>query len=151
MCLLCGFIWKWRCKIIFDKDFSIPVNPALIILKYKKEWVQANCSSFTSKRLNLKFIDWSPPTPDWIKLNIDGSRISDVDSIAAGGVFREHSKGWLGGFSVKRGSGSALEAELWGVFSGRKIAWEAGVKKMLVESDSTTTTRVDLLKRGCNL
>ncbi|KAL5767863.1 hypothetical protein ACOSP7_014445 [Xanthoceras sorbifolium] len=67
--------------------------------------------------------------------------------LSKGGVLRDHSKGWLGEFSMKRGSGSALEAELWGVYFGLKIVGEADVKKLQVETDSSLT--VNLLHRGC--
>ncbi|KAK0586152.1 hypothetical protein LWI29_001888 [Acer saccharum] len=82
------------------------------------------------------FVVWNPPPQDWVKLNVDGSKISASDSIAAGGVLRDHKKKWLGGFAINKGRGSVLEAELWGIFEGLKIAWKAGYKKMLVESDS---------------
>ncbi|KAL5843107.1 hypothetical protein ACOSQ4_009065 [Xanthoceras sorbifolium] len=73
--LIIWFLWKyWRCKTVFDKDFSIPYNPAWVILNYKKDWVQANSICFKQKKMNLNFIAWTPPLPGWTKLNVDGSR-----------------------------------------------------------------------------
>ncbi|KAL5856278.1 hypothetical protein ACOSQ4_006080 [Xanthoceras sorbifolium] len=46
----------------------------------------------------------------------------DSNTITAGNVFRDNHSGWLGGFSLKRGTGTALEAELWGVFVGLTVA-----------------------------
>ncbi|KAJ7971756.1 Ribonuclease H [Quillaja saponaria] len=30
-------IWKWRCKRIFDEEFSSPYNPNVLLTKYVKE------------------------------------------------------------------------------------------------------------------
>ncbi|KAK1568870.1 hypothetical protein Q3G72_029974 [Acer saccharum] len=79
---------------------------------------------------------WNPPSLDWVKLNVDGSMDPDSGSIAAGGVIRDHKKNWLGGFTLNKGMGSVIEVELWGIFEGLKIAWKAGYKKVIVETDS---------------
>ncbi|KAK3220556.1 hypothetical protein Dsin_014526 [Dipteronia sinensis] len=82
------FLWKWRCKKIFDVDFSIPHPPHLIINSFAKNWLAANCP--VSARIGFVFlVAWNPPNEGWIKLNIDGSRESrDTNSgiITAGGV-----------------------------------------------------------------
>ena len=72
----------------------------------------------------------------WVKLNVDGSRKSEMDAISAGGVIRSDSKNWLAGFALNKGSGIVIEAEMWGVYEGLKLVWRAGFRRVLVESDS---------------
>ncbi|KAK2665244.1 hypothetical protein Ddye_003818 [Dipteronia dyeriana] len=62
--------------------------------------------------------------------------LTRLNAIAIGGVFRYYKKDWLGGFALNIGIGSVVEAELWGIFEGLKIAWKAGYKKIIMESDS---------------
>ena len=40
------------------------------------------------------------------------------------------------GFALNKGVGSVLEAEIWGIFKGLKLAWSTGFRKVMVESDS---------------
>ena len=37
---------------------------------------------------------------------------------------------------MNKGLGSVLEAKMWGILEGLKLAWKADFKKVLVESDS---------------
>ncbi|KAK0586448.1 hypothetical protein LWI29_007016 [Acer saccharum] len=130
------FIWKWRCEKIFIPKFSLPDCPGMIILKFVKDWLDANLSGDSSIVKKNCFIAWSPPPLGWVKLNTDGSWRPEFGSISAGGVIRNNEKAWLVGFALNKGMGNVLEAELWGIFEGLKLAWRAGFRKVLVESDS---------------
>ncbi|MCI48615.1 ribonuclease H protein, partial [Trifolium medium] len=44
---------------------------------------------------------------------------------------------------------SVIEAELWGIYYGLKLAWERGFHKIKVYSDSLVA--IKLLKYGCPL
>ncbi|KAL5802990.1 hypothetical protein ACOSQ4_031295 [Xanthoceras sorbifolium] len=59
-----------------------------------------------------ELIYWSSPPAGWVKLNVDGSRDGEMCKISAGGVIKSEESIWLGGFSVNRGDGSVVEAEL---------------------------------------
>ncbi|KAL5775782.1 hypothetical protein ACOSP7_013339 [Xanthoceras sorbifolium] len=63
--------------------------------------------------------------------------------ISSGGLLRDFQKNWLGGLAVNKGRGSVLEAELWDIFESLKLAWDAGYRRIIVESDSKSV--VDLL------
>ena len=56
--------------------------------------------------------------------------------ISAGGIIRDDRMNWIAGFALNRGVGSVLEAEIWGIFEGLKLAWSTGFRKVMVESDS---------------
>ena len=54
--------------------------------------------------------------------------------MAWGGLFRDSTGAWLGGYAVKGGEGSVLLAELNGVHHhGLHLAWRLGNKKVQVE------------------
>ncbi|KAK4847868.1 hypothetical protein QYF36_006700 [Acer negundo] len=79
---------------------------------------------------------WSPPSLDWIKINVDGSMNPVEGSIAACGIIKDYKRKWFGGFALNKGMGNVIEAELWGILEGLKIAWMIGYKKVVVETDS---------------
>ncbi|CAL2255075.1 unnamed protein product [Prunus armeniaca] len=130
------FIWKWRCKGIFDQRFVMPVDPQQLILQYAWEWFNANKPPSPSYMPSVVQIHWIAPTHGVCKINTDGSRNSDSGSIGAGGLLRDNYGAWIKGFSVNLGVGSVLEAELWGIFWGLHLAWESGFRFVEVESDS---------------
>ena len=91
-------------------------------MNYIGDWLDANISvEFDSVMTNC-LISWIPPPRDWIKLNVDGSLNHDLGSISAGGVIRDDKKMWLTGFAMNKGSGSVIEAELWGILEGLNLA-----------------------------
>ncbi|KAL5745714.1 hypothetical protein ACOSP7_026860 [Xanthoceras sorbifolium] len=91
---------------------------------------------------------WVPPMVDWVKLNIDGSRNIQLGSLTVGEVVRNHNSQWLRGFAMHRGSESILEAQLWAVFEGLNMVWDAEYKQVQVESDWLEA--VSLIQNGCN-
>ncbi|KAL6203406.1 hypothetical protein ACLB2K_027106 [Fragaria x ananassa] len=52
---------------------------------------------------------------------MDGSR-NRTGGISAGGVIRDHTGVWIGGFMVNIGVGEVLQAEAWGLFYGIQLA-----------------------------
>ncbi|KAL5746941.1 hypothetical protein ACOSP7_023931 [Xanthoceras sorbifolium] len=58
-------------------------------------------------------------------------------------IFRR--TGWVVLLSTKAG-GSVLEGELWGIFEGLKLAWDAGYRRIIVESNSKSA--MDILLSG---
>ncbi|KAK2653049.1 hypothetical protein Ddye_012905 [Dipteronia dyeriana] len=105
------FLWKWRCKQVFDVNFSIPHSPHLIINSFAKDWSDANRP--TSVRTGLVIpVAWNPPIEGWIKLNIDGSRDNNSGTIIARGAIQNSSSLWFKGFVMNKGCGSVTEAEL---------------------------------------
>lgn len=55
---------------------------------------------------------WDFPRHGWVKLNVDGSRRISFGNVGAGGVLRNSSGDWIGGFAVNLGIGNILDAEL---------------------------------------
>lgn len=81
-------------------------------------------------------LTWDFPDTGVFKLNVDGSRKTASGNIGAGGVLRDCSGNWIKGFAVNLGIGQILEAELWGLAFGLKMALDKGVSKITIEMDS---------------
>ncbi|KAL5796454.1 hypothetical protein ACOSQ2_001274 [Xanthoceras sorbifolium] len=142
------FLWKWRCSVVFDCNFETPICPALIIFRYCKEWLLATTLPNKDLSHRTQLGVWQSPKEGWVKINVDGGRNTVNGSIYTGGVLRGYRGVWLGGFSSKIGTGSALEAELWTALEGLQMAWKSGARKVILESDSNDT--VNLLLRVSN-
>ncbi|KAK8631206.1 hypothetical protein V6N13_079964 [Hibiscus sabdariffa] len=54
---------------------------------------------------------------------------------SCGGVIRNHLDEWIRGFSKFIGYCSALKVELWGIYSEIYVAWNMGLRNIIVESD----------------
>lgn len=73
------------------------------------------------------------PQEGSIKINIESlNRITGVAT--CGGVFRNEVGAWLGGFSRNL-------AELWGILTALQLAWDKGIKRILLERDSTISVQ----------
>lgn len=127
----CWFIWKWRCKSIFDDRYQYPYNPADIILGYATDWTKAMAKPNMQLLKHVKNLSWI----GFYKLNVDGSRSRNGD-IGAGGVTRDGSGCWKNGFMINIGSGDVLQAEAWGLFYGIQLALDMQISNLEVESDS---------------
>ena len=47
----------------------------------------------------------------------------------------------MGGFSIKLGSCSKTEAEIWAVIYGLRMAWDQGIRRLVVEVDSSPVAK----------
>lgn len=96
--------------------------------------------SSSSQRL----VKWNPPEKGWVRLNTDGSCCRSSLLASCGGLIRDENGVWKGGFARKVGSCLILEAELWGLVEGLKLAWSLGFRCVEVEMDSLVA--VNLVK-----
>ncbi|CAL2260062.1 unnamed protein product [Prunus armeniaca] len=136
------YLWKWRNQHIFSGDDSLPLQPIQIIVVAVFEWFKAFDGTKNQEIKEQQVLSWEPHISNWLKLNVDGSRRGMSGDIGAGGLIRDSVGIWHGGFVVNLGQNQILEAELWGLFFGLKLAIGKGVKKLLVEMDSATTVRL---------
>ncbi|CAL1401576.1 unnamed protein product [Linum trigynum] len=80
---------------------------------------------------------WRPPQHGCYCVNTDGSVSLSMQSSPAGGVVRDESSRFLGGFTMNLGGGSITRAELMGMFHGLRCVW-LGVHKLKLHIDSRT-------------
>ncbi|PRQ34972.1 putative ribonuclease H-like domain-containing protein [Rosa chinensis] len=142
----CWFLWKWRNKLAFDSNFNFPYNPSKLIIDAVREWTSANVTKANSDgSINISMV-WSKPSVNFYKLNVDGAR-SQNGQIGAGGVLRDYYGSWISGFSANLGCGSVLNAEIWGLLLGLRLAHNLSCLYLMVESDSEVL--VNMIKQGC--
>ncbi|XP_061353784.1 uncharacterized protein LOC133298506 [Gastrolobium bilobum] len=143
-------LWKWRGPyriavflwnaVVHDTSFSWPNNPVFRILCYLKEM------KLTSG-VDPFIVDNSVPVSalggpahlaemEGIKVYVDGA-VNIFSRIGAcGGVICTTSGVWLGGFAFNIGSCTILEAELWAIFHGLKLAVDLQLSNVWLGSDS---------------
>lgn len=81
-------------------------------------------------------------------LNCDAPVINAGSTAACGGLLRDDGGNFIFTFPVKLRTVSVLEAELWGILHGLKLAWSRGFRHIHVYSDSQGA--VNLLSDGCS-
>lgn len=136
--LVIWWAWKWRCGDVFGEQRRWRDRVQFL----KESW--RDVTSANSKEENRRgqdrrvemMVGWKPPDSGWFKLNTDGASRGNPELAAAGGVLRNSSGEWCGGFAAKIGRCSAPLAELWGVYHGLYVAWEQRVTRLELEVDS---------------
>jgi L1 cell adhesion molecule like protein len=81
--------------------------------------------------------------------NKDGSVVELGNNAACGGILRDSNGCFLVAFSARLKHVLVLEAELWGIFYGLKLAWERDFHNIKIYSDSLVA--IKLLKDHCFL
>ncbi|CAN1187202.1 Putative ribonuclease H protein At1g65750 [Linum perenne] len=81
-------------------------------------------------------IGWRPAGDGWFTLNSDGSLYSNPNKAASGGLLRNDNCRFVYAFTANLGICSIMRAELKGTIEGMKLAWDKGMRKLRVQSDS---------------
>ncbi|KAK7376153.1 hypothetical protein VNO78_35007 [Psophocarpus tetragonolobus] len=86
----------------------------------------------------MRFVWWTAPPPDFVKINCDGAFSTCHGSKAsAGGVVRDWEGKFAVGFShLLNNCETVVEAELLAIKIGIQVTISKGFKKLVVESDS---------------
>lgn len=58
------------------------------------------------------------------------------------GVVRDENGQWLKGFGLRIGWCTVVEAELWGIKEGMRLAWDMGHRKVIIEVDNEKAIRL---------
>ncbi|KAE8693055.1 hypothetical protein F3Y22_tig00110819pilonHSYRG00250 [Hibiscus syriacus] len=130
--------YKWQSGLpdsIMRKRLCFEANRALASTMSRSQ---------TYRQVN-RIVLWSPPPPNWCKMNTDGSRKAGNGFATCGGVLRSSNGDWLVGFSKVIGICSIVEAELWGIYEGLSHAWNRGERQVMVEADSVEV--IQMLQR----
>ncbi|KAK9912978.1 hypothetical protein M0R45_036807 [Rubus argutus] len=138
------YIWKWRCSVIFDPRFKLPVWTVVVINHFTREYFEANKNRHPKPQRHTEYLCWKSPTKDWHKLNVDGSLHKGLGIMCAGGVIRNDKGEWMNDFAANLGSGQVLEAELWGLIKGMDLAWNCGYRSLEIEMDSLVAVHLVL-------
>ncbi|XP_069145909.1 uncharacterized protein [Solanum lycopersicum] len=81
-------------------------------------------------------VTWFKPPDQWIKINTDGSALTNEGKIGAGGIIRDKEGKMIMAFSTPLGEGSNNQAEIEAALFGLTWAFELGFKNILLDLDS---------------
>ncbi|XP_061365840.1 uncharacterized protein LOC133309118 [Gastrolobium bilobum] len=131
--------WIRNNPVVHDELFSWPSDPICRILSYLVEMKESsNGYPFTSKiDSHISFGGLGQQVEkDTIKNFVDGAVNLNSKTGTCGGFICTSNGDWLSGFSLNIGSCSPLEAELWGIWQGLKLAVDLNLRKVWLGSDS---------------
>ncbi|CAN1137163.1 Putative ribonuclease H protein At1g65750, partial [Linum perenne] len=87
-------------------------------------------------------IGWRPADEGWCTLNSDGSLFTHPNRAAAGGLIRDHEGRLISAFAANLGVCSIMRAELRGIVEGMRLAWDRGIRKLCIQSDSKAAVSI---------
>ena len=74
-------------------------------------------------------------------MNVDGAFSFDGNG-GCGGIIRKEKGEFMGAFLANIPVQSSFEAEKWTMFHGLKLAWDKGIRRLIVESDALEVVNV---------
>ncbi|KAK5847314.1 hypothetical protein PVK06_003619 [Gossypium arboreum] len=128
------FIWKNRNEFIFtsaSRSSHELVTLALASTKscgYSTKLTQLVCLSRTDQK-------WQRPEIGWVKINVDGSVMTNYTKAAVGGTVRDWNRKWLMGFNMVTGMDEIFMSEA-AIVEGMKLAWLNGYKQVEFNCDN---------------
>ncbi|KAE8686417.1 hypothetical protein F3Y22_tig00111064pilonHSYRG00028 [Hibiscus syriacus] len=139
-----SYIWKSRNSLVFTgtpQYHEFVVQHGIVWARHYDSSPVAQ-PSLTTTNDPPAYTKWSPLPPRWICLNVDGAVCSNRCRAAIGGVFRDISGSWICCFDRYIGTSDALQAELWAIYDGPKLAWHQGFEFVQVQSDCLRATSI---------
>ncbi|CAN1295022.1 Putative ribonuclease H protein At1g65750 [Linum perenne] len=95
-----------------------------------------------SSARQAQLIGWRRADEGCFSLNADGSLYSNRSSAAASGVIRDDNGRFVSAFTANFGTCSIMRAELRGIIEGMKLAWDKGIRKLSIQSDSRAAVQM---------
>ncbi|CAN1131281.1 Putative ribonuclease H protein At1g65750 [Linum perenne] len=157
VCPRCSIHSESLSHVIRDCHFALQVwknvLPNLITdgdrrLDFKQwYWINLILTSWKTNQLGREapglarqalLVAWRPGDEGWSTLNTDGSRHHNNHSTAIGGVLRDSDGRFARAFCANVGDCSITRAELKAIIEGMRMAWDLGVERLHIQTDSTT-------------
>ncbi|XP_015159877.1 uncharacterized protein [Solanum tuberosum] len=148
---ICWNIWKNRCarkyggkqsnasrvKYAVYKDNYKLMTTTFPYIRWPSNWTdlikQAEKCFHDTKVI---MVSWQRPPEQWVKLNTDGSALSNPGRIGAGGVIRDHSGEMILAFATPLGNGTNNQAEIGAAIFGMTWVLQLGYRSVILEVDS---------------
>ncbi|CAN1163134.1 Putative ribonuclease H protein At1g65750 [Linum perenne] len=138
--IACWRLWLHRNDFVFNGNTSGKVSVVAQINYWTNLVVQAHDSvaslrSQSSATRVRELISWQPEADPWLTLNTDGS-VDREGRASAGGAIRDAQGNLILAYSTNLGGCSITRAELRGILEGMNLAWNCGVRKLMIQTDS---------------
>ena len=91
-------------------------------------------------------IRWEKPSPDWVRLNIDGSTLGNPGRAGCGCIIWNEHGDWLGGFSRCIGVTTSFVAELWALRDGLNLCHNMHLQAVDIQIDAKAV--VDIISNS---
>ncbi|GLT35133.1 hypothetical protein SLA2020_096110 [Shorea laevis] len=134
-CFVIWGLWIQHNQFIYRHQNIDAQNTSNIIMDRVIEFWSSNPLSCSTTRKQIRLISWEPPPTGWIKLNTNGSVISNPGTTSCGGLFWDSQGQWVVGFTRRIGYTTALAAELWVIRDGLMIAVQHHIQNIIIEID----------------
>ena len=128
-------LWLRRNHFAFDSLHKLP-DPVAQSLGFASEFFCLTGGEAIIKSFTIVPVKWHAPPLGWAKLNTDGSSFGNPGLAGGGGVIRDSSGSWLGGFSRHLGHNTSVQAELRALKDGLILAIDLVIPYLIVEMDS---------------
>ncbi|CAN1797949.1 Putative ribonuclease H protein At1g65750 [Linum perenne] len=154
LCHRCSVHTESISHVIYECDFAMQVWRS----EQCKYWINHVLSSWKIFQLGreapgsarqTQLVAWRPVDEGWSILNTDGSRYTHLGSTAIGGLIRNDQGKFVHAFTGNMGNCSITRAEICAIVQGMKLAWELGIRKLLIQSDSKAAIAI-LLREDTN-
>ena len=134
-------LWNNRNTIRHEGRGKTVVEMVWMAAEYAKEVRQSHQVQTRSSPPGK--LSWSPPNPGWYKINADGAIFGDIGCSGMGVVIRNENGQLMDSICKKMLLPlGALESEAKVVEEGIHLAWDLGLKDVIVESDSLSMVNV---------
>ncbi|XP_026383754.1 uncharacterized protein LOC113279269 [Papaver somniferum] len=135
MAIICWFLWKDRCSMVFENKTQTPKQSTHSIDKFLHNAVSVSKKNNDPAK-SLAVPKWQPPYNDFIKLNIDASYCDRTNTCGYGLIFLNcagtHVTSKCSSFI---GELDAHYLESLAVLEGVQWGLQLGLKKIIIESD----------------
>ncbi|CAN1165013.1 Putative ribonuclease H protein At1g65750 [Linum perenne] len=132
-------LWKRRNRLIFEGEAWSTGE----LCHQSKFWEHLLSSSWKAGQLSRE-------TPGLARqAQLIGWRPANEGRAAAGGLIRDHKGNLISYFAANLGSCSIMRAELRGIIEGMSLAWDKGVRRLCIQTDSKAA--VSILAKVDNL
>ncbi|CAN6563499.1 unnamed protein product [Malus baccata var. baccata] len=136
----CWFIWKARCDYVFNQ---VGINPAKVIFSLSTalgNFMLASSSVGSARPALVPRVEgvirWCPPSPSFVKINVDASWSHSSRVGFAGVIARQDDGGFLAAVRSSISAPSSLVAESFAILRGCELGVSMGFNSIIIESDS---------------
>ncbi|CAN1157728.1 Putative ribonuclease H protein At1g65750 [Linum perenne] len=146
-------LWLRRNRLVFQNERLSVFE----ICRQVKFWTHLYSSSWKALQLSreapglarqAQLIGWRPAEEGWFSLNSDGSLVHNPNSAAAGGIIRDSDGRFVVAYAANLGVCSIMRAEIRGIVEGMKLAWNKGIRKLRIQSDSKAAVEMLVNRRN---
>ena len=126
-----------RVKYAVYKDTFKMLKMAFPHINWPGSWAALVQKAENCKHeIKVSMVTWNRPSEQWIKINTDGSALTNPGQTGAGGILRDKEGKMVMAFATPLGEGTNNTAEAEAVLFGLSWALELGHRNILIELDA---------------